>query len=66
MRSSFSSIKSEVASRFESCGAAKMELFDYIDVFYNQRRRHSTLGQIRPNAFERETAPARQGKDGTI
>ena len=26
-------------------GAAKMELFDYIEVFYNQRRRHSTIGQ---------------------
>jgi transposase InsO family protein len=30
-----------------------MELFDYIDVFYNQRRRHSTLDQISPAAFER-------------
>ena len=28
-----------------------MELFDYIEVFYNQRRRHSTLGQISPAAF---------------
>jgi len=23
-----------------------MVLFDYIEVFYNQRRRHSTLGQV--------------------
>ena len=30
-----------------------MELFDYIEVFYNQRRRHSTLGQISPAAYER-------------
>ena len=30
-----------------------MELFDYIEVFYNQLRRHSTLGQISPAAFER-------------
>ena len=30
-----------------------MELFDYIEVFYNQRRRHSTLGQISPAEFER-------------
>jgi putative transposase len=44
MESFFSSVKSEVADRFESCGEAKMELFDYIEVFYNQRRRHSTLG----------------------
>ena len=65
MESFFSSIKSEVAGRFESCGVAKMELFDSIEVFYNQRRRHSPLGQISPAAFERETAPARQSKDGT-
>ena len=30
-----------------------MELLDYIEVFYNQRRRHSTLGQISPAEFER-------------
>ena len=34
------------------------QLFDYIEVFYNQRRRHSTLGQISPAAFERRTAAA--------
>jgi hypothetical protein len=28
-------------------------LFDYIEVFYNQRRRHSTIGQISPAAYER-------------
>ena len=52
----FSSVKSELADRFDSCGDAKMELFDYIEVFYNQRRRHSTLGQISPAAFERRAA----------
>ena len=58
MESFFSSVKSEVADRFDSCGEAKMELFDYIEVFYNQRRRHSTLGQISPAAFERRAAQA--------
>jgi putative transposase len=53
MESFFSSVKSETADRFDSCGEAKMELFDYIEVFYNQRRRHSTLGQISPAQFER-------------
>jgi len=53
MEAFFSSVKSETADRFTSCGEAKMELFDYIEVFYNQRRRHSTLGQISPAAFER-------------
>jgi len=30
-----------------------MELFDYLEVFYNQRRRHSTIGLVSPAAFER-------------
>ena len=31
-----------------------MELFDYIDVFYSQKRRHAMLGPINPAAFERK------------
>jgi transposase InsO family protein len=58
MESFFSTVKSELADRFNSCGEAKMELFDYIEVFYNQRRRHSTLGQISPAAFERRATAA--------
>jgi hypothetical protein len=53
MEAFFSTVKSEVADRFESCGDAKMEVFDFIEVFYNQRRRHSTVGQISPAEFER-------------
>src|SRR5207244_1016522 len=53
MESFFSTVKAELADRFDSCGEAKMALFDYIEVFYNQRRRHSTLGQISPAAYER-------------
>ena len=45
-----------LAERFPSYSEAKMALFDYIEVFYNQRRRHSTLGQISPAAFERQAA----------
>ncbi len=52
MESFFSTVKSELADRFDSFGVAKMELFDYLEVFYNQRRRHSTLGQVSPAAFE--------------
>ena len=58
MESFFSTVKSELADRFDSFGEAKMELFDYIEVFYNQRRRHSTLGQISPAAFERRATAA--------
>ena len=53
MESWFSTVKQKLGERFESCGQAKMELFDYIKVFYNQRRRHTTLGQVSPAEFER-------------
>ncbi len=53
MESWFSTVKHELGEHFESCGEAQMALFDYIEVFYNQRRRHSTLGQISPAEFER-------------
>ena len=53
MKSWFSTVKHELGEHFDSCGDAKMALFDYIEVFYNQRRRHSTLGQISPAEFER-------------
>ena len=36
MESFFSTVKSELADRFDSFGEAKMELFDYIEVFYNR------------------------------
>ena len=54
----FSTVKSEEAERFESYAQAKETLFDCIEVFYNQRRRHSTLGQISPAEFERRATQA--------
>ena len=58
MEAFFSTVKREEAECFPSYGDAKMALFDYIEVFYNQRRRHSTLGLISPAAFERQAAAA--------
>ena len=52
MEAFFSTVKIELADRFPSHDEAKRELFDYIEVFYNQRRRHSTLGYVSPAAFE--------------
>jgi transposase InsO family protein len=52
MEGFFATVKKEKADRFPSYSDAKMALFDYIEVFCNQRRRHSTLGQISPAAFE--------------
>jgi putative transposase len=56
MESWFSTLKAELGERFDSPAEAKVDLFDYIEVFYNQRRRHSTLGQISPAEYERRTA----------
>jgi putative transposase len=53
MESFFWTVKTGFGDRFDRCGEATMELFDYIEVFYNQRRRHSTLGQISPASFDR-------------
>ncbi len=52
----FSILKSELGERFESHSAAKDELFDYIEVFYNQQRRHSAIGYRSPAEFERLSA----------
>lgn len=58
MEAFFSTVKSELGERFESNGDAKMELFDYLEVFYNQRRRHSSVGRISPAERERRAAAA--------
>ena len=60
MEAFFSSLKTELADRFASCGDAKVALFDYIEVFYNQRRRHSTIGYVSPAAFERQAIVRRE------
>jgi putative transposase len=58
MESFFSTVKHELGEHFDSPDHATRELFDYLEVFYNQRRRHSTLGQISPAVFERRAAGA--------
>ena len=58
MEAFFSTVKSEVGERFDSHGDAKAQLFDYIEVFYNQRRRHSSAGRMSPAAFERRMTHA--------
>ena len=54
MESWFSTMKSELGERFRTAAETKHELFDYIEVFYNQKRRHSTLGYVSPADYERE------------
>ena len=53
MESWFSTLKSELGERFDTYGRAKEQLFDYIEVFYNQQRRHSALAYMSPAEHER-------------
>jgi len=58
MEAFFSTVKSEIGEWFASHGDAKADLFDYIEVFYNQRRRHSSAGRMSPAAYERRLTQA--------
>lgn len=54
MESFFSSLKTErtAAKLYRTRAHAKADVFDYIERFYNPRRRHSTLGYLSPVEFE--------------
>ena len=55
MESFFATLKAELVyrERFKTRQEAKAKIFEYIEVFYNRQRRHSTLGQKSPVDFER-------------
>jgi putative transposase len=55
----FASLECELLDRrrFATQAEARMAVFDYIEGFYNSRRRHSALGYLSPNAFERKHGP---------
>jgi len=42
--------------RFDDLADAKLELFDYIDGYYNNHRKHSAIGYLTPNQFETNAA----------
>lgn len=60
MESFFSSLKTERTARkvYRTRNDAKADVFDYIERFYNPRRRHSKLGYLSPMAFEAKAATA--------
>ena len=55
VESFFSSLKKERIKKriYKTRDLARADIFDYIEVFYNQTRRHSHLGGVSPAAFER-------------
>ena len=54
MESFFSSLKTERTSRsrYRTRSQARADVFDYVERFYNVRRRHSTIGYVSPAEFE--------------
>ena len=54
MESFFSSLKTERTGRqnYRTRDEAKADVFDYIERFYNTKRRHSTIGYMSPTEFE--------------
>jgi putative transposase len=60
MESFFSSLKTERTARknYRTRAQAKADVFDYIERFYNPKRRHSTLGYLSPVEFEKKAGLA--------
>ncbi len=54
----FATIKKELVYRckFADREAARREIFEYMEVFYNRDRDHSALGYLTPDEFERKAA----------
>lgn len=51
----FATLECELLAQaaFHTHAQARGALFDFIEVFYNRQRRHSALGYLSPDAFER-------------
>lgn len=56
MESFWGSLKQELVyqRKFRTREEAKAAIFEYIEVFYNHQRRHSSLGYVSPAEFERQ------------
>ena len=53
----FATLKKELIYResWPDKNELRSEIFDYIEIFYNRQRRHSTLGMLSPVEFENRT-----------
>jgi len=56
MESFFHTLKTEhiYFERYQTREQAKLSIFEYVEVFYNRKRRHSTIGYFSPVAFEKQ------------
>lgn len=56
MESFFSTLKSEcVTEQFDNRAQARRAIFEYIEVWYNRQRLHSSLGYLSPVEFEQKS-----------
>jgi putative transposase len=62
VESFFGRLKCEIASgeMFDTRDQARAEIFEYLEVFYNRVRLHSSLGFLSPEEFERTYNPKRR------
>ena len=60
MESFFASLKKERVRRqtYRTIAEARSDIFDYIEVFYNRKRRHEHLGGMSPVEFEQKVLVA--------
>ncbi len=58
MESFFSRLKVELVypERFNTISQARSAIFEYIEIFYNRKRRHSAIGYVPPMEFEKMSA----------
>ena len=59
MESFFASLKKELVhgADFATRAEARAAIFEYIEVFYNNQRRHSSLGYVSPAEYEQSATP---------
>ena len=58
VESFFATLKVELGRSFDSLEVARKALFDYIEIFYNRQRIHTSLGNISPAQAEENYALA--------
>ena len=56
VESFFATLKKELIHQrhYASRDEARQEVFEFIEVYYNRQRRHSTLGYLGPVEFEQK------------
>lgn len=63
MEAFWSTLKSELLPEggvFASLASARICLFEYIEIYYNRKRRHSSLGYLSPEKYEKQLQISQQ------